>query len=179
MRIVERQELGFWIKQAMLACGDSGESRWEKVQGVSEVVQLDAFTMSLAECCMEELVLCSGLLQESLAMGLLEEANHFVGYILSQDVKAFFMAIRGNTGPVSFAPFPVANLVSTFVKIHSCFHCPSLGLEVEPQPEGASSFFGVLPEELDIVSEPDSHQASVLLPDLGLADYAIVGGAQG
>ncbi|KAH9317845.1 hypothetical protein KI387_019614 [Taxus chinensis] len=115
---MERQELGFWIGNALKACVGDGVKGWERVLELNVVAQLDLLTRCLAE--------------------------RFAGFLLSRDVKAFLLAVTRNVGPVVLALFPVEGLVSTFVKFYSRFHCSSSGLVVESLSVTASTDSGVL-----------------------------------
>ncbi|KAH9314131.1 hypothetical protein KI387_022758 [Taxus chinensis] len=113
-RIHRMEELGFWIEHATRASGEHGAVRWQLAKEFNEVVQLDFLSHHLAEQCMEELLFRSGPQEVSLEKGLFEEAQRFVGFLLSQDVKAF-SALKKAPSPVTLKPFPVVALVTSFI----------------------------------------------------------------
>ncbi|KAH9325839.1 hypothetical protein KI387_006017, partial [Taxus chinensis] len=122
--------LGFWVNEALWACGGLSTDQWEWAKKLSVVAKLDLLCSRLAERGMEGLVSRSGPLKESLAAELLQEAILSVGFLLSRDVKVFLDASRSASGPILFAPFPIEGFVSTFVQFYSCFHLPPVEEEV-------------------------------------------------
>ncbi|KAH9311709.1 hypothetical protein KI387_026744, partial [Taxus chinensis] len=132
-------ELGFWIEQAVRASDIHGAVWWELAKEFNEVVQLDFLSHCLADRCME-LLLRSSPLEASLEKGLFEEVWRFAGFLLSQDVKAF-LTFKKDPGPVLLKPFPMGDLVSTFVSFYSKDE-----MIMEPPPEAAEQISEVLPK---------------------------------
>ncbi|KAH9309104.1 hypothetical protein KI387_037015, partial [Taxus chinensis] len=142
----------------------NGAKQWEMVKEHNEVVQLDFLSLCLEKWCMESLLLCSGPLDDNLVKGIFEEDRRFVGFLLSQDVKAF-LALERIPSPVSLKPFPVEELESTFVRFYSCFHRSQL---VEPNMEPLPAETTLISPILPFMANPEKETEVLRLPDPSL-----------